>query len=99
MALLSASDLRCPVTTTTTSRASRTVPTPTVRADDDIWVRRSAAFKLIQKSIPMRGTAAISLLKKRALARIVSYASVLMRVLETSDDPVEEGWNICQTCH
>lgn len=35
----------------------------------------------------MRGTAAMSLLKKRAFARIVSYASVLMRVREARDEP------------
>ena len=52
IALLRASDLRRPVTTTTTSLLSRTVATPTVRA--------------------IRGTAATSLLKKRAFARIVS---------------------------
>jgi len=52
MALLSARAFRWPVTMTTTSRASRIVATPTVRA--------------------IRGTAEISLLKKRAFARIVS---------------------------
>ena len=35
----------------------------------------------------MRGTAATSFAKKRALARMVSYASVLMRVREASDEP------------
>jgi hypothetical protein len=33
------------------------------------------------------GTASMSLLKKRALARIVSYARVLTRVREARDDP------------
>jgi hypothetical protein len=33
------------------------------------------------------GTASISLLKKRALARIVSYARVLTRVREARDEP------------
>lgn len=35
----------------------------------------------------MRGTAERSLLKKRALARMVSYARVLMRVRETREEP------------
>lgn len=35
----------------------------------------------------IRGTAEISLLKKRALARIVSYARVLMRVLDAKEEP------------
>ena len=35
----------------------------------------------------MRGTAATSLLKKRAFARMVSYASVLMRVRDVSEEP------------
>jgi hypothetical protein len=34
------------------------------------------------------GTAEISLLKNRALARMVSYASVLIRVLEASEEPL-----------
>lgn len=68
IALESASALRCPVTTTITSRDSSTVATPTVSA--------------------MRGTAAMSLLKKRAFARIVSYASVLMRVRDARDEPM-----------
>jgi hypothetical protein len=64
---LSANALFWPVTTSTTSRASMTVWTPTVSA--------------------MRGTRERSLLKKRQLSRIVSYASVLIRVREDKDDP------------
>ena len=67
MALLKAIAFLSPVTTTTTSLASRTVATPTVRA--------------------IRGTADISLLKKRALARIVSYARVLILVLDAREEP------------
>lgn len=67
IAWLSASALRWPVTTTTTSRLSSTVCTPTVSA--------------------MRGTRETSFPKKRAFARIVSYASVLMRVRDDSDEP------------
>ena len=37
----------------------------------------------------MRGTAEISLLKNRALARIVSYARVLILVLEASEEPAK----------
>lgn len=68
IALLKAKLFRWPVTTTTTSRDSSTVPTPTVSA--------------------IRGTAEMSLLKKRALARMVSYARVLMRVREEREEPV-----------
>ena len=50
-----------------TSRASITVPTPTVKAD--------------------LGTCWTSLLKKRALARMVSCARVFTRVRETRLDP------------
>jgi hypothetical protein len=35
----------------------------------------------------IRGTADMSLLKKRAFARMVSYARVFIRVLEARDDP------------
>jgi hypothetical protein len=35
----------------------------------------------------IRGTADMSLLKNRALASMVSYARVLIRVLEARDDP------------
>ena len=52
---------------TSTSRASMTVPTPTVSA--------------------ILGTADMSEPKNRELARIVSYASVLMRVRDVSDEP------------
>lgn len=69
MALLNAKLFLNPVTTTTTSRLSKTVPTPTVNA--------------------IRGTALISLLKKRAFARMVSYARVLMRVRDAREDPSE----------
>ena len=37
----------------------------------------------------MRGTAEMSLLKNRALARIVSYARVLILVLEASEEPAK----------
>lgn len=67
IALLKAKLFLWPVTTTTTSLDSSTVPTPTVSA--------------------IRGTASISLLKKRALARMVSYARVLMRVREAREEP------------
>ena len=70
IALLRASALRSPVTTTTTSLLSRTVATPTVRA--------------------IRGTAVMSLLKKRAFTRIVSYARVLILVLDERDDPMQD---------
>ena len=71
MALLNARLFRKPVTTTTTSLLSSTVPTPTVSA--------------------ILGTASMSLLKKRALARIVSYARVLTRVREARDEPAVWG--------
>jgi hypothetical protein len=67
MALLNATLFCNPVTTTSTSLLSSTVPTPTVSA--------------------ILGTASMSLLKKRALARIVSYARVLTSVREARDDP------------
>ena len=38
----------------------------------------------------MRGTADMSSPKNRAFAGIVSYASVLMRVRERSDEPVQQ---------
>jgi hypothetical protein len=41
----------------------------------------------------IRGTADMLLLKNRALAKMVSYASVLIRVLEASDDP-EYGYKV-----
>ena len=53
--------------TITTSRASCTVPTPTVSA--------------------VLGTLVTSLSKKRLLAMIVSYVSVLTRVRLSSDEP------------
>ena len=71
IALLKAKLFLKPITTTTTSLLSNTVPMPRVRA--------------------IFGAVSMSLLNKRALARILSYASVLTRVREARDDPVV--WN------
>jgi hypothetical protein len=42
------------------------------------------------------GTADMSLLKNRALAKMVSYASVLIRALEASDDPEYDYQGFCR---